>query len=231
MSSITAFSYYVAPVDWAKIPRSFSGEPSMYSIGAELKDVELEKLRPTQITVGFKEVDKKRRSWTKLRPKDRREAMRRELFPAVKGPEKAYYILDHHHTAAALVREKSECVLVGVVKDLSQLKPKSFWIFMDHYSWVHPYDETGNRRTFDDIPTDFEKLRDDPYRSLAGEVRDAGGFAKSDAPYLEFLWANHFRRIVSKRLLEKDPKKALAQALALARSKKSSFLPGWPGNS
>ena len=49
----------------------------MYSIGAELKDVELEKLRPTQITVGFKEVDKKRRSWTKLRPKDRREAMRR----------------------------------------------------------------------------------------------------------------------------------------------------------
>jgi hypothetical protein len=35
----------------------------------------------------------------------------------------------------------------------------------------------------DDIPTAFEKLRDDPYRSLAGEVRDAGGFAKSDAPF------------------------------------------------
>jgi hypothetical protein len=203
----------------------------MYSIGSELKDVKLEKLRPTQITVGFKEVDKKRKSWARLGPKDRRDAMRRELFPAVKGPEKTYYILDHHHTAAALVQEESDSVLVGVVKDLSQLKPESFWIFLDHYSWVHPYDETGNRRKFDDIPKAFEDLRDDPYRSLAGAVRDAGGFAKSDAPFLDFLWANHFRRAISKTLLDNDPKKALAQGLALARSKKCSYLPGWPGHS
>lgn len=98
----------------------------MYSIGSELKDVKLEKLRPTQITVGFKEVDKKRQSWAKLGRKERRDAMRRELFPAVKGPGKTYYILNHHHTAAALVREESECVLVGVVKDLSQLEPEGF---------------------------------------------------------------------------------------------------------
>ena len=193
--------------------------------------MKLERLRPTQITVGFKEVAKKRRSWTKLGPGDRRDAMRRQLFPAVKGPGKAYYILDHHHTAAALVREESECVLVGLVKDLSQLKPPDFWIFMDHFSWVHPYDEAGSRRKFDDIPATFEDLRDDPYRSLAGEVRDAGGFAKSDAPFLEFLWANHLRKAISEKLLDQEPKKALGQALALARSKKSSFLPGWPGHS
>lgn len=203
----------------------------MYSIGSQLKDVKLRELRPTQITVGFKEVDKKRKSWSKLAPKERREAMRRELFPAIQGPGKTFYIVDHHHTAAALVREKSESVTVGVVKDLSKLEPRSFWIFMDHYSWVHPYDESGDRREFDDIPKAFEDLRDDPYRSLAGEVRDAGGFAKSDAPFLEFLWANHFRRAIQKNLLDEDPKEALAQALEVARSKKCAYLPGWPGHS
>jgi hypothetical protein len=54
----------------------------MDSIGAELKHVKLKKLRPSQVTVGFREFDKKRRSWARLGPKDRREAMRQELLPA-----------------------------------------------------------------------------------------------------------------------------------------------------
>ncbi|MEJ8826107.1 ParB-like protein [Variovorax humicola] len=201
----------------------------MYRIGSKLKEVELKNLRPTQMTVGFKEVEKKRKSWAAMNTDDRRQAMNRQLFPVIKGPKKTFYILDHHHTAAALVKEKSECVLIGVVKDLSALKGESFWIFLDHYSWVHPYDERGTRRGFADIPNNFEGLKDDPFRSLAGEVRDAGGFAKSDAPFLEFLWANHFRGAIPGRMLQSDPKKALARALALARSPKSEFLPGWSG--
>ncbi|GAC1538996.1 MAG: hypothetical protein NVS2B4_18970 [Ramlibacter sp.] len=155
--------------------------------------------------------------------------MRQELFPVVIGPKKTFYILDHHHAAVALVQEKSDIVQVGVVKDLSDLKPQDFWIFLDHYSWVHSYDETGQRRDLKEMPDDFESLKDDPYRSLAGEVRDAGGFAKADAPFLEFLWANHFRALVPAKALAAHPKKALADALTLARSKKSSHLPGWPG--
>ena len=52
----------------------------MYSIGTELKHVKLKELRPSQVTVGFREVDKKRRPWARLGPKDKREAMRRELI-------------------------------------------------------------------------------------------------------------------------------------------------------
>nr|WP_256735221.1 ParB-like protein [Variovorax sp. dw_954] len=190
---------------------------------------ELKFLHPTQMTVGFKEVARKRKSWAKLAAKERRVAMSQQLFPAIEGPRKAFYILDHHHTAAALVQEKSECVLVGIVKDLSTLGMSNFWVFLDHYSWVHPYDETGTRREFADIPDTFEDLKDDPYRSLAGEVRDAGGFAKSDAPFLEFLWANHLRASVSLKQLRRDPGKALSKAMELARSSKSQFLPGWAG--
>lgn len=203
----------------------------MISIGSTLIEVKLKHLRPTQMTVGFAEVERKRKSWEKLGTEACRQAMRQELFPTIKGPDKTFYILDHHHTAVALLREKSDTVQVGVVKDLSTLKPRDFWIFLDHYSWVHPYDATGERRAFKDMPKNFEDLKDDPYRSLAGEVRDAGGFAKADAPFLDFLWANHLRASIARKTLERSPKQALSAALALARSKKSAHLPGWPGKS
>lgn len=201
----------------------------MYRIGSSLVEVKLEDLRPTQMTVGFKEVNTKRKSWEKLKPTERRDAMRKELFPAVIGPNKTYYILDHHHAAVALVREKSDRVAVGIAHDLSHLKLEAFWIFLDHFSWVHPYDARGKRRPFADIPDSFEALKNDPYRSLVAEVLEAGGFAKSDEPFLEFLWANYFRSEVPAKVLSIHPKKALADAVKLARSKKASHLPGWPG--
>ncbi len=201
----------------------------MYRIGSTLVEVKLEDLRPTQMTVGFKEVDAKRKSWEKLKPAERKDAMRKELFPAVIGPGKTYYILDHHHAAVALVCEESDRVAVGIAHDLSHLKQEAFWIFLDHFSWVHPYDSRGRRRPFADIPNNFEALKNDPYRSLVADVLEAGGFAKSDEPFLEFLWANHFRAELPAKLLKTDPKKALADALKLAASKRSAYLPGWPG--
>ncbi|MEJ8859771.1 ParB-like protein [Variovorax robiniae] len=144
--------------------------------------------------------------------------MRNELFPAVIGPKKTYYILDHHHAAVALVQEKSDRVAVGVAKDLSHLKPASFWIFLDHFSWVHPYDDKGRRRPFDDMPDTFEQLKDDPFRSLAADVLEAGGFAKPDEPYVEFLWANFFRDEMAAKSAD-HPGKALSKARRLAKSK------------
>lgn len=201
----------------------------MYRIGSTLVEVKLEDLRPTQMTVGFKGVDAKRKSWEKLEPAERKDAMRKELFPAVIGPGKTYYILDHHHATVALVREKSDRVAVGIADDLSHLKQEAVWDFLDHFSRVHPYDGRGRRRSLADIPDNFEALRNDPYRSLVADVLVAGGFAKSDEPFLEFLWANHFRAALPAKLLKSHPKKALADALKLAASKEASYLPGWPG--
>ena len=146
----------------------------------------------------------------------------RGTFPVFKGPADGFYILDHHHTAAVLVKKQSDFVQVGIVKDLSALEPESFWIFLDHYTWVHPHHETGVRCDLKDIPDSFEKLRDDPCRSLAAEVRDAGGFSKSDAPFLEFLWANYFRAAVDSKVLAGNKKKVVKLALKLAKSDKSA---------
>jgi len=59
------------------------------------------------MTVRFEKVDKKRKSWSAMKSNEQRQAIREELFSVVKGPADDFYILDHHHTAAALVKEKS----------------------------------------------------------------------------------------------------------------------------
>jgi hypothetical protein len=201
----------------------------MYRIESHLHEIPLEQLRPTQMTVGFREVEKKRESWAELGDKARRKAMDEQLFPVVKGPDKAFYVLDAHHTALALVHEKADSVQAGLVKDLSHLDRGAFWIFLDHHSWMHAYDAKGKRRPFSDMPRRFEDMQDDPYRSLSGDVRDAGGFAKAEEPFLEFLWANYFRGLVPLRLVKSDPKEARRKAMALASTKAASHLPGWCG--
>ena len=203
----------------------------MYRIESELKEVRLEDLRPTQITVGYKEVQAKRESWAKLKGAERKKAVSEEFFPAVRGPGKKYFVLDRHHAALALTREKAERVQVGLVRDLSALSTEDFWIFLDHYSWMHCYDAKGKRRPLDSVPRRFADMQDDPYRSLAAELRDHGGYSKVDVPFLEFLWANYLRRQVALSLLTGEPKRALAKSLKLASSKECSFLPGWCGKS
>jgi hypothetical protein len=74
-------------------------------------------------------------------------------------------------------------------------------------------------------------MLDDPYRSLAGELRLCGGFAKDTTPFSEFLWADFLRRRIERHVIEKRFPKALSQALKLAMSEDASYLPGWCGPS
>ena len=48
------------------------------------------------------------------------------------------------------------------------------------------------------IPSTVSELLDDPFRSLAGELRRAGGYAKAPAPYSEFRWADFLRRRIER---------------------------------
>ncbi|XYC96386.1 ParB-like protein [Pseudomonas sp. NMS19W] len=92
-----------------------------------------------------------------------------------------------------------------------------------------PYDGRGVRRTFEAIPKSIADLQDDPYRSLAGRLRRAGGYAKDATPYSEFLWADFFRsRIASDQINDLSPK-LQTKAMNLARSQEARYLPGWVG--
>ena len=193
-----------------------------------LKPVALRDLRPTQVTLGMREVVEKRRQWKKLEG-DTEAFFSRHVLPTVLGPKKRHYLIDHHHLARAMLEEGVDEVMVSVEADLSALGDYSFWVFLDDRSWCHAYDGEGRRRDFDAIPKSLAKMKDDPYRSLAGELRRAGGFAKEVTPFSEFLWADFLRNRIKPDAVTRDFADALVRALTLAKSDEADYLPGWCG--
>ncbi len=194
-----------------------------------LNPIPIKDLRPTQITVGFREVAEKRRQWREEAGDKGSEFLGRHMIPVVWGPKGRHYVIDHHHLCRALLEEGVADILVNVVADLRTLKKGEFWIYLDNRDWCHAYDSAGQRRDFTDIPTSIAKTSDDPYRSLAGELRRAGGFAKDITPFSEFIWADFLRRRVKPSLVNDNFPGALTRALKLAKGDEASYLPGWCG--
>jgi hypothetical protein len=194
-----------------------------------LKPTPVLELKPTQITVGYHEVDEKRRKFRHLKDQAGDAFIGHHMIPTVLGPKKRHYMIDNHHLACALHKEGVEAVLTTVVADLSGLTKAQFWVFLDNRDWCHPYDAEGRRVDFEDIPGSIEDLKDDPYRSLAGDLRHAGGYAKDLTPFSEFLWADFLRARIKPKAIQKDYDDALARAVKLARSDEATFLPGWCG--
>jgi hypothetical protein len=196
-----------------------------------LHPVPIDELRPTQITVGMREVHQKRARWRQIAKQKGPEFLGRHMVPVVLGPKKRRYVIDHHHLARAMHEEGVKDLLVNVVADLSSLTKDAFWVFLDNRGWCHPYDALGRRRDFADIPKSVDAMRDDPFRSLAGELRRAGGFAKDATPFSEFIWADFLRRRIKRASVERNFPAALARALTYARKPDASFMPGWCGPS
>ena len=186
-------------------------------------------LRPTQMTIGFAEVVDKRAQWHDRLKLDGPDFLGRHLIPVVIGPKKVSWMIDQHHLARALLEEGVEYVLVSVVARLNHLDQRTFFTFMDSRNWLHPFNANGQRCEYGNIPKTIAKLKDDPYRSLAGAVRKLGGYAKTDLPYSEFLWADSFRHRIDAALLKNDVGKAVAKALKLAHRSPAKYLPGFCG--
>ena len=194
-----------------------------------LHPVKLVDIRPTQMTVGMGEVERKRATWREDNRADKADYLGRHMIPVVTGPKRRYYMIDHHHLARALFEEGIKHVLVLVKANLHHLSHAEFETYMDNRNWLHPYDADGKRCTHSDIPKHISKLDDDPYRTLAGALRQVGGYAKSDTPYAEFLWADFLRRKIPRSVVKKEFEEATAKALALARTSEANYLPGWAG--
>ena len=199
-----------------------------------LTPVPIRELRPTQMTVGYREVAQKRKEWRE-RVKDASDGetgakfLGAHMIPVVLGPKDRRYILDHHHLCRALHEEGVEDILVNVIADVRALSKASLWVYLDNRGWCHPYDSEGRRRDFDALPASVAKLDDDPYRSLAGALRRDGGYAKDTTPFSEFIWADFLRRRVKAKQINENFEAALKKALVLASGRDASYLPGWCG--
>lgn len=194
-----------------------------------LKPLALKALRPTQITIGLREVSERRMLWKEKKGKKRDAFLGSHMIPVVLGPKDKHYVVDHHHLARALMEEDVRDVLVTVIAKLDRLDEEAFWVVLDNRGWMHPFDAEGHRRPYSDIPRSIGDLVDDPYRSLAGALRRAGGYSKETTPFSEFLWADFLRRRIKHRVVLKDFDAALAEALRLSKLREAGYLPGWCG--
>lgn len=194
-----------------------------------LKPVAIADLRPTQITVGMREVNAKRKRWREMKGKKGATFLGTHMIPVILGPKDCHYVIDHHHLARALHEEGVKDVMVTVVSNLSMLEGDAFWVVLDNRNWMHPFNDEGRRCGYKDIPKSVDNLIDDPFRSLAGELRRAGGFAKDTTPFSEFLWGDFLRRRIKRKLVENDFDRALETAMKLAKSQDAIYLPGWCG--
>lgn len=184
-------------------------------------------LRPTQLTVGMIEVQDKKEHLKSLAPQDQQAFMQAHPIPAVLGPDGRLYTTDHHHLGRAALESRVTIGYFEVEADLSKCQLDDFWKEMDKNLWVHPLDEHGVRHYYAAIPDRLDKLIDDPYRSLAGYVRNAGGYDKTPTAFAEFVWADFFRRAIPIEDLQADFQAAVRSALPLAHSKLASGLPGY----
>jgi hypothetical protein len=194
-----------------------------------LHTVPILELRPTQVTVGMIEVERKRRAWSAKRAEDKAAALVTHMIPVVLGPDGERYITDHHHLARALFEEGQKEVFVTAIGDLRKADPSYFWNLMNYHGWTHPYDQKGRRCDYEDLPKTIQGLADDPYRALVGALRNTGGFAKDSTPFSEFVWADFFRPRFKRKELTNDFEGALKEAYLLAKTAEADFLPGWCG--
>lgn len=199
------------------------------NVTPQLHPVPLAVLRPTQMTIGMIEVARKRDAWRAHVAATGADFLGTHLIPVVIGPKQIPWMIDHHHLARALLDEGVKSVAMSVVARLDHLDKAAFLTFMDNRNWLHTFDAEGRRCNYDDIPRRLSRMTDDPYRSLAGALRRAGGYAKSETPYAEFLWADFLRHWIKAKLISENFDKAVRDALALAHMPLASHLPGWCG--
>ena len=92
---------------------------------------------------------------------------------------------------------------------------------LDNRSWMHPFDDQGRRRDYADIPKAVTDLVDDPFRSLAGELRLAGGYAKDTTPSANFSGRISLRRRMKRQNVEKDFRRRFGGGLEIGQGERT----------
>jgi len=193
-----------------------------------LCQVGIERLRPTQFAVGYREVDDRAKEIARKSPKKLKAYVEEHLPLIVIGPDDQPYLIDGHHLARALLKARINSVEVRVEANWRHLSPAEFWNQMKEHGWVYLYDNRGQGPLdVEKLPKTVTELTDDPYRALAWAVRKRGGLDKTNGSFDEFKWANFFRSRVPIGSQPGDFDRAVKAALKISHSPEAKDLPGY----
>lgn len=191
-------------------------------------------LRPLQGALGMEEVhDKARRIVAK--PEKEWQDLVDDPIKVVRGPGAALFITDHHHGADAwrLAGHPAALCQIGARSPFSM--EAQFWTGLSSDRLVRLVDADGKPLTPAQLPPSLERMPDDPYRTLAWQLRRKGGFCRSEMPqkeFAEFIWADWLRTRPELPIgvVSTSAARLLPTALALARSNAAQDVPGYVGN-
>lgn len=190
--------------------------------------VNINKLHPTQLIVGYEQVNEKVAKIKNLKHKKLETYLFDHIVPIIIGPNNEMYIIDHHHFCLAALLSNISEVYGNIIKDWSNCTYIEFWNLMEKEHYIWSYNINGIKINIDEylliLPKLIKDLKDDPYRSLAGIVRKNGGYSKDLTPFSEFHWANFFRNKIPQIKLTKE---TIDYALYLSKSDDATHLPGY----
>jgi len=188
----------------------------------------IERLRPTQFAVGYREVDERAKQIAQKSPTKLKAYVEEHLPLIVIGPDDQPYLIDGHHLARALLKARINSVEVRVVANWRHVSPAEFWTQMKEHGWVYLYGNRGQGPLeVEKLPKTVAELTDDPYRALAWAVRKQGGLDKTNGSFDEFKWANFFRSRVPIGSQPGDFERAVKAALKISHSPEAKDLPGY----
>jgi len=190
--------------------------------------------KPMQIPVGMIEVDNKRDALRDMKEKEADKWLLDHSVPYVEDYKDRKRPVDHHHEELAALKAGYHKVythryldhdLHHLIKDLPH---EQFYAVTHAMGLFYDRDEHGvGPQDPSNLPKDPRGHTDDPFRSLAGEVRKREGYDKTSEPFAEFLWANYFRTRVKTHPTRADFEKAVAEAMALVHDPAARALPGY----
>ncbi len=224
LMSFVALFFFCVELLAAEVPRFDPALPA-----GSICRVPIKKLHPTQFAVGYREVDQRASGIARKSHKELASYLSEHLALLVIGPGGEPYLVDGHHLCMAMLKaRKGKTVEARVEANWRNLSAPEFWSQMRGSNYVYLYDNRG-RGPLDvtQLPKRITGLTDDPYRSLAWEVRDRGGFQRTTISFSEFQWANFFRKRIAIGPNPEDFNKAVEAALRLSHTAEAKGLPGF----
>lgn len=165
---------------------------------------DLHLIHPTQFNYGQNYVKAKVASFLKNSPADNQKYLAiRGPLNAVIGPDNKIYIADGHHRVATYLQlsraqHHTYTLYLKVIKKFSsQTSLTAFWQWMQTHNASYLKDR-GKQRPAAELPKSVDELTNDKYRSLTGWLaKQHWCFAGNKINFIEFFWANHFRKLAA----------------------------------
>ncbi len=191
-------------------------------------------LKPMQIPAGMIEVLEKAKDLRDMKPKEADAWLKERSVPIIEDYKGRKRPVDHHHeTRAAWEAAIDDAYTHRYLDDelharLKNLPREQFYAVARAMGLFYDRDQFGaGPHDPNHLPEDVRSLADDPYRSVAWQVRKRGGYDKSPVPFAEFQWAQYFRARLKTYPTRADFEAAIAEALAIAHAPAAKDLPGY----